>query len=112
MDVLLGKGLELGSHGSDCWPHVFTYDIFKRSDLLELINYNITTIPCSFFFFLKRCCLYVSKLEHDFFGRNQNPSLPKTQQKKDKKENSSGDPKGSQDRLKLNFNIIEEEETW
>ncbi|KAG9429339.1 brefeldin A-inhibited guanine nucleotide-exchange protein 3 isoform X1 [Apis mellifera carnica] len=81
MDVLLGKGLELGSHGSDCWPHVFT------------------------------CCLYVSKLEHDFFGRNQNPSLPKTQQKKDKKENSSGDPKGSQDRLKLNFNIIEEEET-
>lgn len=24
MDVLLGKGLELGSHGSDCWPHVFT----------------------------------------------------------------------------------------
>lgn len=28
MDVLLGKGLELGSHGSDCWPHVFTYDVF------------------------------------------------------------------------------------
>lgn len=24
MDVLLGRGLELGSHGSDCWPHVFT----------------------------------------------------------------------------------------
>lgn len=24
MDVLLGKGLELGSHGNDCWPHVFT----------------------------------------------------------------------------------------
>lgn len=67
-----------------------------------------------FFFFHKRCCLYVSKLEHDFFGRNQNPSLPKSsQQKKDKKENTSGDPKaGSQDRLKLNFNIIEEEETW
>ncbi|KAK9302563.1 hypothetical protein QLX08_005446 [Tetragonisca angustula] len=81
MDVLLGKGLELGSHGSDCWPHVFT------------------------------CCLYVSKLEHDFFGRNQNPSLPKTQQKKEKKDSSNGDPKGSQDRLKLNFNITEEEET-
>nr|XP_033187319.1 brefeldin A-inhibited guanine nucleotide-exchange protein 3 isoform X2 [Bombus vancouverensis nearcticus] len=81
MDVLLGKGLELGSHGSDCWPHVFT------------------------------CCLYVSKLEHDFFGKNQNPSLPKTQQKKDKKDSSNGDPKGSQDRLKLNFNITEEEET-
>lgn len=24
MEVLLGRGLELGSHGSDCWPHVFT----------------------------------------------------------------------------------------
>lgn len=23
MDVLLGRGLELGSHSSDCWPHVF-----------------------------------------------------------------------------------------
>ncbi|XP_017875514.1 brefeldin A-inhibited guanine nucleotide-exchange protein 3 isoform X2 [Ceratina calcarata] len=81
MDVILGKGLELGSHGSDCWPHVFT------------------------------CCLYVSKLEHDFFGRNQNPSLPKTQQKKEKKDASNSDPKGSQDRLKLNFNIADEEET-
>ncbi|KZC05766.1 Brefeldin A-inhibited guanine nucleotide-exchange protein 3 [Dufourea novaeangliae] len=81
MDVLLGKGLELGSHGSDCWPHVFT------------------------------CCLYVSKLEHDFFGRNQNPSLPKTQQKKEKKDTSNGDAKGSQDRLRLNFNITDEEET-
>lgn len=61
---------------------------------------------------LKRCCLYVSKLEHDFFGRNQNPSLPKTQQKKEKKEASNGDVKGSQDRLRLNFNITDEEETW
>nr|XP_012139753.1 PREDICTED: brefeldin A-inhibited guanine nucleotide-exchange protein 3 isoform X3 [Megachile rotundata] len=83
MDVLLGKGLELGSHGSDCWPHVFT------------------------------CCLYVSKLEHDFFGRNQNPSLPKTQQKKEKKDkDSSSDPKGSQDRLRHNFSIVDEEEAW
>ncbi|XP_015191675.1 PREDICTED: brefeldin A-inhibited guanine nucleotide-exchange protein 3 isoform X4 [Polistes dominula] len=81
MDVLLGRGLELGSHGSDCWPHVFT------------------------------CCLYVSKLEHDFFGRNQNPSLPKTHQKKEKKESANGDIKGSQDRLRLNFNIVDEEET-
>lgn len=24
MEVLLGRGLELSSHGSDCWPHVFT----------------------------------------------------------------------------------------
>ncbi|KAG7209797.1 hypothetical protein KM043_011413 [Ampulex compressa] len=81
MDVLLGRGLELGSHGSDCWPHVFT------------------------------CCLYVSKLEHDFFGRNQNLSLPKAHQKKEKKEAASGDGKCGQDRLRLNFNIIDEEET-
>ncbi|KAK2577178.1 hypothetical protein KPH14_003335 [Odynerus spinipes] len=81
MDVLLGRGLELGSHGSDCWPHVFT------------------------------CCLYVSKLEHDFFGRNQNPSLPKTHQKKEKKDSANGDVKGSQDRLRLNFNLVDDEET-
>ncbi|KAL6418361.1 hypothetical protein ACFW04_012187 [Cataglyphis niger] len=81
MDVLLGRGLELGSHGSDCWPHVFT------------------------------CCLYVSKLEHDFFGRNQNPSLPKAQQKKEKKDIANGDAKNSQDRLRLNFNIIDDEES-
>ncbi|XP_011347104.2 brefeldin A-inhibited guanine nucleotide-exchange protein 3 isoform X2 [Ooceraea biroi] len=81
MDVLLGRGLELGSHGSDCWPHVFT------------------------------CCLYVSKLEHDFFGRNQNPSLPKAHQKKEKKDIANGDTKNSQDRLRLNFNIVDDEET-
>ncbi|XP_014477513.1 PREDICTED: brefeldin A-inhibited guanine nucleotide-exchange protein 3 isoform X1 [Dinoponera quadriceps] len=81
MDVLLGRGLELGSHGSDCWPHVFT------------------------------CCLYVSKLEHDFFGKNQNPSLPKAQQKKEKKDTANGDAKNGQDRLRLNFNIVDDEES-
>ncbi|XP_032670574.1 brefeldin A-inhibited guanine nucleotide-exchange protein 3 isoform X1 [Odontomachus brunneus] len=81
MDVLLGRGLELGSHGSDCWPHVFT------------------------------CCLYVSKLEHDFFGKNQNPSLPKAQQKKDKKDAANGDAKNGQDRLRLNFHIVDDEES-
>ncbi|XP_012218258.2 brefeldin A-inhibited guanine nucleotide-exchange protein 3 [Linepithema humile] len=80
MDVLLGRGLELGSHGSDCWPHVFT------------------------------CCLYVSKLEHDFFGKNQNPSLPKAHQKKEKKDAVNGDAK-NQDRLRLNFNIVDDEES-
>ncbi|XP_020284178.1 brefeldin A-inhibited guanine nucleotide-exchange protein 3 [Pseudomyrmex gracilis] len=82
MDVLLGKGLELGSHGNDCWPHVFT------------------------------CCLYVSKLEHDFFGRNQNPSLPKAHQKKEKKDAANGDAKNGQDKLRLNFNIADDEESW
>ncbi|XP_066597342.1 brefeldin A-inhibited guanine nucleotide-exchange protein 3 [Prorops nasuta] len=81
MEVLLGRGLELGSHGCDCWPHVFT------------------------------CCLYVSKLEHDFFGKNQIPALPKIQQKKERKEISNGDTKGNQDRLKLSFNMVDDEET-
>ncbi|KAF7995651.1 hypothetical protein HCN44_006758 [Aphidius gifuensis] len=59
MEVLLGRALELASHGDDCWPHVFT------------------------------CCLYISKLEHDFFGRNQTqinlPKLAKKEKKKYKK---------------------------
>ncbi|XP_008550828.1 brefeldin A-inhibited guanine nucleotide-exchange protein 3 [Microplitis demolitor] len=77
MEVLLGRGLELGSHGSDCWPHVFT------------------------------CCLYVSKLEHDFFGRNQNLALPKLA-KKEKKEST---PDSKPDKNRPSFNIVDEEET-
>ncbi|XP_014227579.1 brefeldin A-inhibited guanine nucleotide-exchange protein 3 [Trichogramma pretiosum] len=82
MDVLLSKGLELSSHGSDCWPHVFT------------------------------CCLYVSKLEHDFFGKNQqNVSIAKSSSsgvKKEKKEPplSSSECKTNQERLKLSFNMV------
>ncbi|CAG5092160.1 Similar to Arfgef3: Brefeldin A-inhibited guanine nucleotide-exchange protein 3 (Mus musculus) [Cotesia congregata] len=76
MEVLLGRGLELGSHGSDCWPHVFT------------------------------CCLYVSKLEHDFFGRNQNLALPKLA-KKEKKDS----PIEKSDKNRPSFNIVDEEET-
>lgn len=53
----------------------------------------------------------MSKLEHDFFGRNQNPSLPKASQKKEKKD-VNGDAKNSQDRLRLNFNIVDDEESW
>ncbi|XP_021942345.1 brefeldin A-inhibited guanine nucleotide-exchange protein 3 isoform X2 [Zootermopsis nevadensis] len=45
MDVLLGRGLELGSHSPDCWAHVF------------------------------KCCVYVSKLEHGFFSQSQNRNL-------------------------------------
>ncbi|CAB0036989.1 unnamed protein product [Trichogramma brassicae] len=80
MDVLLSKGLELSSHGSDCWPHVFT------------------------------CCLYVSKLEHDFFGKNQQSvSIAKSSGiKKEKKEPplSSSECKTNQERLKLSFNMV------
>ncbi|XP_003424823.1 brefeldin A-inhibited guanine nucleotide-exchange protein 3 isoform X1 [Nasonia vitripennis] len=81
MEVLLARGLELGSHGSDCWPHVFT------------------------------CCLYVSKLEHDFFGKNQNLAFPKAA-KKEKKEpaHSNSDCKSNQDRLRLSFNIVDDDD--
>ncbi|XP_076307697.1 LOW QUALITY PROTEIN: brefeldin A-inhibited guanine nucleotide-exchange protein 3 [Tachypleus tridentatus] len=42
MDVILSRGLELGSHSPDCWKHVF------------------------------RCCSYVLELEHTYFsGWNQ-----------------------------------------
>lgn len=54
----------------------------------------------------------MSKLEHDFFGKNQNPSLPKAQQKKDKKDTANGDAKNGQDRLRLNFHIVDDEESW
>ncbi|KAJ8686702.1 hypothetical protein QAD02_022496 [Eretmocerus hayati] len=80
MEVMLTKGLELGSHGSDCWPHVFT------------------------------CCLYVSKLEHDFFGKNKNLALPKAAKKEKKDATSSSECKTNQDRLRLSFNIIDDDD--
>ena len=50
-------------------------------------------------------------MEHDFFGRNQNPSMPKVQQKREKKDSvSNGDAKG--DKMRLSFNIVDEDETW
>lgn len=54
----------------------------------------------------------MSKLEHDFFGKNQNPSLPKAQQKKEKKDTANGEAKNGHDRLRLNFNIVDDEESW
>ncbi|KAL0275112.1 UNVERIFIED_CONTAM: hypothetical protein PYX00_003074 [Menopon gallinae] len=48
MELLLGSGLELGSHCSSCWPHVF------------------------------RCCVYLKELEHDYFSRSENRALGST----------------------------------
>lgn len=45
LDLVLGSGLELGSHCPDCWPHVF------------------------------RCCVYVKKLEHKYFSKSENRIL-------------------------------------
>lgn len=39
LDVLLSKGLALGSHNSACWPHVFS------------------------------ACIHVAKLEHSLFSK-------------------------------------------
>ncbi|XP_014205122.1 brefeldin A-inhibited guanine nucleotide-exchange protein 3 isoform X2 [Copidosoma floridanum] len=77
MEILLTKGLELGSHGSDCWIHVFT------------------------------CCLFVSKLEHDFFGNNQDFAFLKMR-KKDKKKTSI-ECKSNKDKLKLSFNTVDDD---
>ena len=83
MEVLLSKGLEIGSHGNDCWPHVFT------------------------------CCLYVSKLENDFFGKNQRNLAFPIAAKKEKKEPSTSECKTNQERLKLSFNMADEDDdTW
>lgn len=48
MDVLLSRGLELGSHSSACWRHVF------------------------------RCCIYVANLEHDYFTHAAQNNVPKS----------------------------------
>lgn len=57
-----------------------------------------------------RCCLYVCKLEHGFFSKSQNQSLPKAPQKKEN--NMGGDNKTTQERLNLTFNLTDEDETW
>nr|XP_018907123.1 PREDICTED: brefeldin A-inhibited guanine nucleotide-exchange protein 3 [Bemisia tabaci] len=46
LEVILSRGLELGSHAQECWTHVFS------------------------------CCLYVGQLEHQFFSQNQKSSVP------------------------------------
>lgn len=48
MELLLGSGLELGSHCSSCWPHVF------------------------------RCCVYLKELEHDYFSKSENRAFGST----------------------------------
>ncbi|KAG8200080.1 hypothetical protein JTE90_001936 [Oedothorax gibbosus] len=45
MDVILSKGLELGSHSPDCWKHVF------------------------------QCCLFVLQLENTYFSGHGNSSI-------------------------------------
>lgn len=60
LELLLGSGLELGSHCSDCWPHIF------------------------------RCCIYVKKLERKYFSKSENRALGSTTKVTRKGENLNG----------------------
>ena len=77
MDLLLGSGLELGSHCSDCWPHVF------------------------------RCCVYVRKLEHNYFSRSENRALGSTTKVVRKEDKLT-----VQEPIDLTFDPQLEEDTW
>ncbi|XP_067003777.2 brefeldin A-inhibited guanine nucleotide-exchange protein 3 [Anabrus simplex] len=81
MDVLLGRGLELGSHSPDCWPHVF------------------------------RCCMYVSQLEHSFFSQTQNHSLGPKLAVRQHASNQASSDKLASERLNLSFNMPDDDET-
>ncbi|GLG94562.1 LOW QUALITY PROTEIN: uncharacterized protein GBIM_01757, partial [Gryllus bimaculatus] len=82
MDVLLGRGLELGSHSADCWPHVF------------------------------RCCSYISQLEHGFFAQNKPALASKLSSSwhSNSGQNTSSS-QSTTDRLNLSFNIPDDDET-
>ncbi|XP_039275830.1 brefeldin A-inhibited guanine nucleotide-exchange protein 3 [Nilaparvata lugens] len=75
MDVLLSRGVELGSHAPDCWTHVF------------------------------RCCLHVSQLEHNFFGRNQQGVnlAPKSNAKTSSANTAATEKLSTAERLNLSF---------
>ncbi|RZF38153.1 hypothetical protein LSTR_LSTR005514 [Laodelphax striatellus] len=75
MDVLLSRGVELGSHAPDCWTHVF------------------------------RCCLHVSQLEHNFFGRNQQGVnlAPKSNTKTSSANTATTEKLSTAERLNLSF---------
>ncbi|XP_054267407.1 brefeldin A-inhibited guanine nucleotide-exchange protein 3-like [Macrosteles quadrilineatus] len=85
MDVILSRGLELGSHAPDCWKHVF------------------------------RCCLHISQLEHRFFSQSsQPPGLSMTKMTSNAKppSTSSLDKMSAADRLQFSFTPDDDDEVW
>ncbi|XP_026279245.2 brefeldin A-inhibited guanine nucleotide-exchange protein 3 [Frankliniella occidentalis] len=80
MDVLVGRGLEMSSHSADCWPHVF------------------------------RCCLFVAKLEHDFFSQLHNRNLGPKLSMKTSTSSPALDKTSIQDRLNLSFDPVDDTE--
>uniref|UniRef100_K1PG55 Brefeldin A-inhibited guanine nucleotide-exchange protein 3 n=1 Tax=Magallana gigas TaxID=29159 RepID=K1PG55_MAGGI len=72
MDVVMTTGLEMGSHSSDCWKHLF------------------------------RCSSFISGLEHTYFSLGQNHSnLPKLQQQESNFEPGGPDSNGYHDEPEL-----------
>ncbi|XP_054267676.1 brefeldin A-inhibited guanine nucleotide-exchange protein 3-like [Macrosteles quadrilineatus] len=85
MDVILSRGLELGSHASDCWKHVF------------------------------RCCLHISQLEHRFFSQSSQPaglSMTKMTSNPKPPSTSSLDKMSAADRLQFSFTPDDDDEVW
>ena len=104
MDVVLGIGMEMGSHSADCWLHVFRWVThYGMWPLLATLVFSFLTDPGKYFIFaysLKkttesvscrslhtlvatmckqcvcddRCCAHISELEHVYFSLGKNQS--------------------------------------
>lgn len=83
LDVLLSKGLALGSHSSACWPHVFN------------------------------ACVAVANLEHVLFSKTGSTQLLMVAQNTQNNTITSTTFANTKERLNLSYNSgINDEETW
>lgn len=83
LDVLLSKGLALGSHSSACWPHVFN------------------------------ACVAVAGLEHALFSKTGSAQLLMVAQNTQNNTVTSTTCTNPSERLNLSFNSnTPDEETW
>ncbi|KAF5291462.1 hypothetical protein FQR65_LT01774 [Abscondita terminalis] len=82
LDVLLSKGLALGSHSSACWPHVFN------------------------------ACIAIANLEHALFSKAGSTQLLMVAQNNQNNVVTSTTAINAADRLNLSFNSNSDDETW
>lgn len=82
LDVLLSKGLALGSHSSACWPHVFN------------------------------ACVAVANLEHALFSKTGSTQLLMVAQNAQNNTITSTTYVNTSERLSLSYNGANDEETW